>query len=262
MICRIPVTRLAICLLIIGATLKPEPIFADVVTPLPDECTQSEEIGELEVTTELIPPENATCVGEPAKRLRVTAVTADWATNNLPLLMVMKRDRTGYRLYLLSMLSDRRYRQVCWSEQTLASADTKSPSLAWRFVVREFGQWASTCPTVLTLGAREAERSLTARQHDFERSFIRLTQVRRSRFGSSEDGIAIGSFLPTRISQSLLDAVADACGGPRERLKLLGDGTIAWSFDGKQPYGADGSRPFDSCVNDQIRFFPGYQNRS
>jgi hypothetical protein len=68
----------------------------------------------------------------------------------------------------------------------------------------------------------------------------------------------LDSFFPDRITQPLLDAVAVACGGDPGSATLRPDDAIVWHFDRTVPYGSDGSRPFGVCVDEQIKYFPGY----
>lgn len=241
-----------------GTMIGLHPAAATVITPPPDGCSQSRDIGQVELDTEYLPPADGICTGIRAGRLKISAMTAGWAPSDLPFLIVIKRDRSGYRLYMTSMLSDRRRRPLCWSEEPAASAHARSPAALWAWVGRSFDRWASACAPLSTIGLAEAKRTLAARQFEFERGFAHLARLSPARFGSPDDVIGVGSFLPRRISQRLLDAIADACEGPRERLKLLADRTIAWTPDQTLPSGADGSRPFDTCVDDQIRYLPGY----
>lgn len=248
--------------LIIGAGLfLAAPAGATVVMQADDGCTSDRDLGEIELSTAFIPTEGDSCVGVPARRLRVRAVSAYWASREVPVMVTVKRDRAGYRLIMSSMLWNRRHGSACWSEQPIPSAGRRSPGPAWSWVERAFDRWASTCSTTLALGVGEARRSLAARQFDFEQGFARLARIPASRFGQPEQGGEIGTFHPKRITQGLLDAVADACEGPRERLRLLAGGAIAWAPDDSLPVGPDGSLPFDSCVDRQIRYFPGYPKR-
>lgn len=75
----------------------------------------------------------------------------------------------------------------------------------------------------------------------------------------SEEGAGLDSFFPDRVTQPLLDAVAVACGGSVGSATLGPNDTIIWHFDRTVPYGLDGSRPFGVCVDEQIKYFPGYR---
>ena len=241
-----------------AASAGSQPAGATVITPPDDQCYSSRDLGGIEVVTDSIPPDGESCAGVPARRLKLRDVSAYWESRDVPVLAIVSRDRAGYRLTMLSMFSDRRQRQACWSEQRIPASGRKSPAATWNWLERAFERWASSCSTTRAVGVETARKSLAARRFDFEEGFKRLAKVPPRRFGEPEEGAEVGSFHPRRMTQGLLDAVADACGGPRERLRLLPDGSIAWSPDHRLPHGADGTLPFDSCVDRQIRYFPGY----
>jgi len=76
-------------------------------------------------------------------------------------------------------------------------------------------------------------------------------------------GIVVAAgLLAFQAATAAADAVAAACGGPSGQVRLEADGRITWDFDRTVAYGADGSRPFGVCVDDQIRHYPGYQRRN
>lgn len=237
------------------ATVIPEP---------PQGCLLSRDLGGIEILTDWITPDGESCGGGGIsfRRLKVRSVSASWEPEEIPLTIEVMRDRTGYRLYLYSMLTDRRSRQVCWSHKPVPASARRSPAATWRWLESEFQDWALNCSTTRAIGADQAREALAARRFDFEQGFASLAKMPARRFGEPEEGTGVGSFHPRRMTQNLLDAVADACEGPRDRLKLLPDGKIAWSPDDRLAVGADGSLPFDSCVDRQIRYFPGYPKRN
>lgn len=257
--------RIAISsLLIIGAATAcagHSPAGATVVMQPDDQCYGGRDLGGIEILTDSIPADGDSCAGIALRRLKLRAVSAYWASRDVPILATVRRDRAGYRLLMMSMFTNRRNGQACWSEQRIPPSPRKSPGATWSWMERAFERWAETCSTTRAVGVETARKSLAARRFDFEEGFKRLAKVHPRRFGEPEGGAEVGTFHPKRITQGLLDAVADACGGPRERLRLLPGGTIAWSPDGSLPVAADGSLPFDSCVDRQIRYFPGYPRR-
>jgi hypothetical protein len=233
---------------------------ADVITT-PTNCSDIvAEIGEVDVLTDPILLPEETCRG-PIRGVRLTAIVADWEASELPLKVAVKRDRTGYRLFLLSMIEDRQIRHACWLDQPLNPMDTKFPKSTWQSVARAFERWITSCSVTQTVGLEHLRQRFSERERDFEKAFVRLARERASRFGPPEEGIAVGSFLPKSISQGILHAIADTCGVPRDRVTLRPDLSISWVPDRTQPYGADGSRPAETCVDDQIKYFPGYPKR-
>lgn len=251
----------AILVIAVGLSIGPQ-AGATVVTPPDDGCSTSRDLGEIELETDSIPADGDSCVGTPVGRLKISALSIYWQSREVPVLVIIERNRAGYELFMTSLLSDPRGRHPCWSRQPIPRVRRKTPEAARAWVERTFGQWASTCSTTLAVGPEKARRSLAARQFDFEQGLSRLARVHASRFGPPDDVLGIGTFHPKQISQGLLDAVADACEGPRDRLKLLPNGAIDWSPDDRLPHGADGTLPFDSCVDQQIRYFPGYPKRT
>jgi hypothetical protein len=246
----------------VGALAAP-PAGATVVPERPEGCLMSEDLGEIEMLTDWITPDGESCgSGVRLRRLKAHSVSASWESGDIPMMVEVKRDRRGYRLILSSMLTDRRSRQLCWFDRPVPASGRGSPAKTWRWVEREFERWASNCSTTRAIGVAEARKNLAARRFDFERGLASLARMPAYRFGEPEDGTGAGSFHPSRITQRLLDAVADACEGPRERLRLLPGGAIDWAPDDSLPVGADGRLPFDSCVDRQILYFPGYSKRN
>ena len=252
--------RALVSLLFACAVISSPAVSADVITPPPDACNQSEDIGDIQLDTDLIPPRDDTCYDIPARRLRVLAVSVIWEPSSLPISVTLKRDRSGDRLFMTSMIRDPRGRFACWTEARIGGQVASSSTGLWTRMARAFDRWAATCPAIQTIGLGTVQQSFLAQSSDFRRAFVRLARLPRSRFGPPEEGVAVGSFLPSRISQGILDAVADVCAVPRDRLRLQSDGTIQFNDDPHLSGGADGSLSPDSCVQEQIRYFPGYRS--
>lgn len=190
----------------------------------------------------------------------ITRRAVGWAPNELPIYVETGLDSRGGYLLFSTLLRDREGREACWTE---ASVEERGAALQAR-LDREIARWTDHCSTVRTLGAqRVIARWQTARK-DISRALARLSAVRRVRYlkePSESDGRTFGlpSFLPQRIDQPVLDAIADQCGLPRTRLHQQEGGIISFRplVAGAGESSADDR--VNGCILGTIKVLPGYQ---
>ncbi|PSJ36504.1 hypothetical protein C7I55_25880 [Sphingomonas deserti] len=249
--------RVAVLLVVLTCAAGPEPLFADVINLPPDTCETGGPIGDVEFSTEYRPRKGEDCAESLPRRAVLLNAHAEWQPRDVPVLVQMVRNRRGYVIFLASMLEDRHYRQACWTEHLVSSGS--SGRQLWSALNRRFRSWVANCPPLRTAAQGEAERLFAGQRESFTRALTRMAALSHE-FARLDDyrTTSTGSFLPRTVSQNLLDAVADTCGLPRDRVRLRPDGRIAWSYDGRQPFGQDGSRPAETCVEMQIRYLPGF----
>jgi hypothetical protein len=174
----------------------------------------------------------------------------------------VRRDRTGYAIQLLSMVMNRKDSPLCVSDLPLDGVATRSPGKLWAELRSAVEAWAPNCAPLRTIGVGPILADFARRERDFRTAFSRMAAVPANRLSEAEEGTSTGTYFPTQVTQGLLDAVADACEAPRERLRLRSDGSIDWRPGQSMPYGTSGARPVDGCVELQIGHFPGYPRRS
>ena len=250
------------CLLAGLALSLAAPARADVIMLPSDEYEESEEIGAIELVSVVRPPEGEDCDDDFAPPCSLLAQSALWEPQELPLHVEVRRDRTGYTIVLLSMLTDRQFSSACWLEEPFRPSGRLSPDKLWAELRSRVERWAASCSTVRAIGVEAVLSDFARLEADFRQALSRIAATRARRLSVYGDGASVGSFLPTRVTQGILDAIADACDGPRDRLRLRPDGSIEWMPDGSAPYGTGESRSFNDCVGQQIQYLPGYAKQS
>lgn len=185
------------------------------------------------------------------------AVSAEWSPRNLPLAVTLERRSTGFVVQFSTLLRNPKGFPACYARQPLAGRDASSAARVWASVRSRFEAWSQACDVVRVLGDDRARSDFLSTRSDMSRAYQVLRAARQ--LAPSEEGAGLDSFFPDRVTQPLLDAVAIACGGSPGSATLGPDDTITWRFDQTVPYGPDGSRPFGVCVDDQIKYFPGYR---
>ncbi|KSB87999.1 hypothetical protein AS593_19000 [Caulobacter vibrioides] len=235
---------------------------ADVVIAPAEGFTNVEPLGQLTMSRTYGPRQGKTCVADGAGSAgcRLVAAAAEWSPPDLPVTVELERRGGGFALLLSTLYQDPKGRPACWVRRELAPEETSSSERTWAATKAAFDAWSRDCEAVRGLGADRLRAAIAAAQPDFGRAYKVLRGVRG--LPDTPGEMSVGSFLPSQVSQPLLDAVAAACGGPPGQARLGSDGKIAWDFDRTIAYGADGSRPFGVCVDDQIRHYPGYQRRN
>ncbi|MDR7115579.1 hypothetical protein [Caulobacter sp. BE254] len=231
---------------------------ADVVTSPPDGFAIAEPLGGLSLRRVYGSRPGRVCVfdREP-KGCSLQAVSAEWSPRNLPLAVTLERRNTGFVVQFSTLLRTPRGFPACYARQRLADSDASSAARVWASVQSRFETWSQACDVVRALGGDHARSDFLSTRSDMSRAYQVLRAARQ--LTPSEEGAGLDSFFPDRVTQPLLDAVAIACGGSPGSATLGPDDTIAWRFDQTVPYGPDGSRPFGVCVDDQIKYFPGYR---
>lgn len=244
---------------ILAAALVAGLAHADVVNLPPEGFSSVEPLGGLELRRTYGPRPGRTCLPSETrpKGCVLIAAAAEWAPPNLPLSVSLERRGDRLMVLMTSLLYDRKGRPACLSRHVLAPADAARPGQTWSRMKAEFYDWSRSCAVVGALGAEQARAAFDEIGPDMTRAHGVLLAA--GRLPDTPDEIALGSFLPTMVSQPLLDAVALACEGPVGQARLEPDGAIAWRFDRNEAYGPDGARPFGLCVDDQIRYYPGYR---
>ena len=253
------IARLIAAVALLGGMACASPAVADVVQLPPDSCSVSDEDAETVLITELLLPEGRFCYEPGSGRWRIRMAAVEWQPKELPVSVMLQRNRDGYRLYLMSRLYDRRARPLCWDERLVPASAMRAPGGLWKAAADAFDRWASTCPAVALTGEEEMRGAFHAQGEKFRRKTARLVRLPTDRFGPAQESVAIGSFLPTRVSQGMLDAASLGCGGASTRPILRADGAIDWAPDVHQLYDSDGSPGPDSCLDGQIRYWPGYR---
>jgi hypothetical protein len=174
----------------------------------------------------------------------------------LPIAVTLERRDTGFVIQLSTLLRNPRGFPACYARQGLAGSGASSAVQVWASLQSQFEKWSKACDVVRALGADRARSDFLSTRVDMSRAYPVLRATRQ--LTPSEEGAGLDSFLPDRVTQPLLDAVVVACGGAPGSATLESNGTIAWRFDRTVPYGLDGSMPFGVCVDEQIKYFPGY----
>lgn len=230
---------------------------ADVVMSPPNGFAITEPLGVLSLGRVYGPRPGRVCVYDRApKGCALEAVSAEWSPRNLPIAVTLERRDTGFVIQFSTLLQTPKGLPACFARQRLVGADASTAARVWARLQSRFETWSEACDAVRALGADQARSDFLSTRTDFSRAYPVLRAARS--LTPSEEGVGVDSFLPDRVTQPLLDAVAVACGGSPGSATLRPDGTIAWRFDRTVPYGPDRSRPFGVCVDDQIKYFPGY----
>lgn len=234
---------------------------ADIVMPLPNGFTALEDLGSLRILRTYEPERGAPTCFPPNQPIsewcRIVSIAAEWSPTDFPVSLTLDRDDANYTLRLSSLLRNRKAQPLCWSERTLSTAEAANARRLWTVLQSEFDHWNTSCPINREIGIKIIRTAFLSVRADILRAYETIHRV-RSLSPSESHFAGVGSFIPTQITQSLLNAISLACDGPSERLRLLSDGTISWHFNPNVPYGADGAWSFDSCVDGQIHSFPGY----
>jgi hypothetical protein len=251
--------RLGIALAAGLAALYAGAAAADVVIAPAEGFTNVEPLGRLTLSRAYGPKPGKTCVadGAGAAGCRLVAAAAEWSPADVPVTVELERRGDGLALLLSTRLQDPRARAACWSRRELSTTEASRPERTWAAIEAGLDAWSRDCAVVRTLGAETVGLAFREARADFVRAHAVLRGVRGLPDTPAE--MSVGSFFPPKVSQALLDAVAVACGGPPGQARLEADGAIAWDFDRNAVYGADGARPFGVCVDDQIRYYPGYR---
>lgn len=218
-----------------------------------------DEIGVVEFGTTYKTPDGIPFTRDLGPEYGIVGHSVAWAPKITPISVEIGRDHQGAWLLLSSLLSDRQGRPACWQNEPIDTATAASKAALWRYVARKFTSWSVSCPVTRAMGTGLVAAEFTSARPDFLRGLKRLIALRRTKYLPQERSVGLDSFLPDRVSQPLLNAIADICGGARSRLQLAADGKIAFEFNPTLPLGADGTRPFDNCVNDHLRYMPGYK---
>lgn len=230
---------------------------ADVVTSPPEGFAIAEPLGGLSLRRIYGSRPGHICIYDRApKGCALLAVSAEWSPRNLPVAVTLERRDTGFVIQLSTLLRNPRGFPACYTRQGLAGSNASSADQVWASLQSRFETWSKACDVVRALGGDRARSDFLSTRADMSRAYQVLRAARQ--LTPSEDGAGLDSFLPDRITQSLLDAVVVACGGSPGSAKLGSNDTITWRFDQTVPYGPDGSMPFGVCVDEQIKYFPGY----
>ncbi|PVM90165.1 hypothetical protein [Caulobacter endophyticus] len=235
---------------------------ADVVFAPAEGFTNVEPLGRLTMSRTYGPRLGKTCVADGAGSTgcRLIAAAAEWSPPDLPITLQLERRGGAFALLLSTRLQDPKGRAVCWSRRELSEAETSSAARMLSAVEGGIEAWSRECAPIRGLGVDAVRLAFADVRPDLGRAYPVLRGV--TGLPATPAEMSIDSFLPSKVSQPLLDAVAAACGGPPGQARLEADGRITWDFDRTVAYGADGSRPFGVCVDDQIRHYPGYQRRN
>ncbi|MDG2530739.1 hypothetical protein [Caulobacter endophyticus] len=235
---------------------------ADVVIAPAEGFTNVEPLGRLTMSRTYGPKPGRTCVADGAgwAGCRLLGAAAEWSPPDLPVKVELERRGGGFALLLSVRLQDPKGRAVCWSRRELSRAETSSAARTWGAMEAGLDAWSRDCAAVRGLGVDTVRSAFADVRPDLDRAYPVLRRV--TGLPSTPAEMSVDSFLPSKVSQPMLDAVSAACGGPPGQARLEADGRIAWDFDRTAAYGADGARPFGLCVDDQIRHYPGYQRRN
>jgi hypothetical protein len=232
---------------------------ADILVSPPNGFTAVEELGVLSLNRTYGARPGEACVhDETPKGCRILAIAAEWSPSDVPIMVSVERSSRGYAFLLSTRLRDRKGFPVCFFRRSLGSATTSTAARMWAGLTSDFDTWTKGCDVVRELGVDRTRMAFVSIQSDMERAYKALKAA--PQLPISEEDASLDSFFPAKVTQPLLNAVAIACDGAPGFPKLESDGAIAWRFDQSIAYGADGSRPFGVCVDEQIRYFPGYQN--
>ncbi|KRA63867.1 hypothetical protein ASD79_21480 [Caulobacter sp. Root655] len=231
---------------------------ADVVTSPPDGFAIAEPLGGLSLRRVYGSRPGQTCIYDRApKGCALLAVSAEWSPRNLPIAVTLERRDTGFAIQFSTLLQNPKGLPACYTRQGLAGSGASSAARVWASLQSRFETWSKECDVVRALGGDRARSDFLSTGADMSRAYQVLRAARQ--LTPSEEGAGLDSFLPDRVTQPLLDAVVVACGGSPGSATLGSNDTIAWHFDRTVPYGPDGSRPFGVCVDEQIKYFPGYR---
>jgi hypothetical protein len=231
---------------------------ADVVTSPPDGFAIAEPLGGLSLRRFYGSRPGQVCVYDRApKGCVLLAVSAEWSPQNLPIAVTLERRNTGFVIQFSTLLRNSKGLPACYTRQKLTGSGASSAARAWASLQSGFETWSKECDVVRALGGDHARSDFLSTRSDLSRAYQVLRAARQ--LMPFEEGAGLDSFLPDRVTQPLLDAVAVACGGSPGSATLGSNDTIAWHFDQTVPYGPDGSWPFGVCVDEQIKYFPGYR---
>lgn len=254
--------RFGVAVAAVLSVLCPAVAMADVVFAPAEGFTNVEPLGRLTMSRAYGPKPGKACVADGAGSAgcRLLAASAEWSPPDLPITVELERRGEDLALLLSTRLQEPRGRPACWSRRVLTRTEASSAERTWAAMEASLEAWSRDCLVARELGAQEVQAAFAAVRSDFGRAHGVLRRVGGLPDAPAE--MSVGTFLPSKVSQPLLDAVAVACGGPTGQARVEADGGITWSFDRSVAYGADGSKPFGVCVDDQIRYYPGYRRRN
>lgn len=235
------------------------PAHADVITTPPTGFIDAVEFGELELlrTYDAAPGQSCFLEEEISPGCQLQSMAAEWQPVGVPIAVSLHRLHSGFTLHIASLLRDRRSLPACWTSYVLSPADAANADRVWAFLKDRFEQWNASCSITAKLGAPPILEAFQSIDADMRRAYKIMRDV--GGLPASDDEWGVDSFIPQETTQALLDAVALACQGPEGQASVQRDGTISWQYDKTVPYAGDGTMPFGTCVDNQIRYFPGYQ---
>lgn len=244
----------------IAALCLPISAAADVVANPPQGYSDTVEFGEASFDTHFRTPNGIPYRRRLGPDSGITRHAVGWAPNELPIYVETGLDARGGYLLLSTLLDVPDGRSACWTEVVV---NERAAALRAR-LDREVARWADSCSVVRTLGTQRVVARWRAARRDTSRALGRLSAVGRVRYledPADSDGrdFGIPSFLPQRIDQPVLNAIADQCGLSRASLRRQEGGTISFRrlITGAQESSTD-SR-VNWCVMSAIQYLPGYQ---
>lgn len=225
---------------------------ADVVTLPPQGYTEVEEYGDVELGTSYRTPDGIPFEAGMDPSFGITSHGVGWAPTDVPVYLEVGRDARGRWIFLSSLIRENGRAVGCWSETEITEREAASADRLWRLIERRARDWARRCAAAATFGPAAIAGQLRAARADFAPALQRFVATRTQDYVPSDREFGVPSFLPTRVSQSLLDAVADGCGLPRANLTLGADGAIDARVTGSEGR-------VEMCVLDSVRYFPGFK---
>jgi len=156
------------------------------------------------------------------------------------------------------LVRDRKMQNACWTYFEIPEDVSQELPVFRSTVDNKFEDWVGSCSYLKSpLKDRIAEVWRTAQPSLLAPLSIISASRQESLFSTDEElSFGIGSFLPRENDQGILDMIAAVCEASNR--PLLGkNGNIVWEAD-DQLVNPPGGRSSDSCVDWQIRHFPGY----
>jgi len=253
-----PLTQIAVGLL----SLIAAPVAADVIQSPSNEFLET--VGDDRDTDVVIAidwtaaVEGQECSVNARENCQMASFIVEWKPPNLPATVQVVRGSSGLRGVVTTTLHDPMMRRLCWREFERGMLMANRSNALADAVSDGFNSWLESCD-VMPESIRKDVNAAWAKAQPLVAQYLALIWAARDDAfvsGPYRESYKLGSFLPQEIGQPLLDMIGNGCKAVN-RPKLADDEAISWEPNRDQVY-PPGGMSADSCVDWQIKSFPGY----